>query len=295
MSIHPDQTRAILGNTTSDQLTLLRLALTEDIGDGDHTSLATVGADLIGIGTVKAKSAGVVAGITVGMAVARLVDSAILVTPMVSDGTVVTAGTELMTLKGPVRSLLSTERLLLNCMQRMSGIATMTKNFVDRIQGTNCRILDTRKTTPNFRVFEKMAVKIGGGHNHRHGLYDMILIKDNHVDAAGGIRPAITNTTDYLRSTGKSLAVEIETRNLQEVEDVLSIGQVNRIMLDNFSLSDLKAAVGRIAGRFETEASGGITIETVRAVAETGVDFISVGALTHSYQSMDISMKIKPV
>ena len=197
-----------------------------------------------------------------------------------------------MEVEGAVRSLLMAERLLLNCMQRMSGIATMTRQFVEAVAGTGAIILDTRKTTPNFRLFEKWAVLLGGGQNHRFGLFDMILIKDNHVDAAGGIRPAIRRANDYLRSTGRQLPIEIETRNAAEVEEVLAEGNVQRIMLDNFTTTDLQAAVARIAGRFETEASGGINLQTVRGFAETGVQFISVGALTHSYRSLDISMKI---
>jgi len=197
-----------------------------------------------------------------------------------------------MTVEGKVRSLLTAERLLLNCMQRMSGIATLTNKYVEAIKGTSTKILDTRKTTPNFRIFEKWAVQLGGGNNHRFGLYDMILIKDNHVDAAGGIKNAIERANEYILKVGKKLKIEIETRSLEEVNQVLAIGKVDRIMLDNFSPALLKEAIKLIDKKFETEASGGITLDTIRSFAESGVDFISVGALTHSHKSLDISMKI---
>jgi len=220
------------------------------------------------------------------------VDPELKVKVLVSEGTPVKPNDELMHLEGDTQSLLKAERLLLNCMQRMSGIATKTNALVNMIQGTSAKLLDTRKTTPNFRIFEKWAVHIGGGSNHRFGLYDMILIKDNHVDACGGIEKAIERASDYLQRTRKDLKIEIETRSIAEVQKVLDYGKVHRIMLDNFQPAILKDAVNMIGGKYETEASGGITEENIREIAETGVDFISVGALTHSFTSLDISMKI---
>lgn len=270
----------------------IRQALAEDIGDGDHTSLPTIPADKQGKALVRVKQDGIIAGLVLADQILNTVDPTVIVKVLSNEGQSVSNGTVVMEVEGAVRSLLMAERLLLNCMQRMSGIATMTRQFVEAVAGTGAIILDTRKTTPNFRLFEKWAVLLGGGQNHRFGLFDMILIKDNHVDAAGGIRPAIRRANDYLRSTGRQLPIEIETRNAAEVEEVLAEGNVQRIMLDNFTTTDLQAAVARIAGRFETEASGGINLQTVRGFAETGVQFISVGALTHSYRSLDISMKI---
>lgn len=270
----------------------IRQALAEDIGDGDHTSLSTIPPDKLGKALVRVKQDGIIAGLVLADQILNTVDPTVIVKVLSNEGQSVSNGTVVMEVEGAVRSLLMAERLLLNCMQRMSGIATMTRQFVEAVAGTGAIILDTRKTTPNFRLFEKWAVLLGGGQNHRFGLFDMILIKDNHVDAAGGIRPAIRRANDYLRSTGRQLPIEIETRNAAEVEEVLAEGNVQRIMLDNFTTTDLQAAVARIAGRFETEASGGINLQTVRGFAETGVQFISVGALTHSYRSLDISMKI---
>lgn len=278
------------GTSLSD---LLRQAMAEDAGDGDHTSLSTIPADLQGEGLVRVKQDGIVAGIEVAKTVAVLTDPAIRCEAAMADGEAVGSGQVALTLRGNLQSLLRAERLLLNCMQRMSGIATLTKRYTEAVAGTGCRILDTRKTTPNFRVFEKWAVRLGGGENHRYGLFDMILIKDNHVDAAGGIVPALERANGYLNATGRTLPIEIETRNLQEVKEALGYGRLQRIMLDNFRPEQLREAITLIGGRTETEASGGITLETVRSFAETGVDFISVGALTHSYSSLDISMKIK--
>ncbi|MFM2208275.1 MAG: carboxylating nicotinate-nucleotide diphosphorylase [Bacteroidota bacterium] len=272
---------------------LLRQALLEDAGDGDHTSLSTVPDDLHAVGTVLFKQDGIAAGLEAAMTVAELVDQDIRIERLISDGDRVNKGTVGMQLTGKARSLLMAERLLLNCMQRMSGIASQTRQYVDAVAGTGCIVLDTRKTTPNFRVFEKWAVRIGGGSNHRYGLFDMILIKDNHVTAAGGIVPALERANRYLSETKRTLPIEIETRNLEEVQEALGHGGVQRIMLDNFSPERLREAIRLIDGRKETEASGGITLETVRSYAETGVDFISVGALTHSYHSLDISMKIR--
>jgi len=271
----------------------IRLALEEDTGNGDHTSLSTILKDKTGTAHVKVKENGIIAGLEIARLILQQVDESFVIQMKSSDGSIVKSGDELMIIEGNVRSLLRAERLLLNCLQRMSGIATLTSKFVEAVNGTEAKILDTRKTTPNFRYFEKMAVKIGGGHNHRIGLYDMILIKDNHVDAAGGIEKALLRASDYLKQTGMSLPIEIETRNLNEVEEVLNTGIANRIMLDNFETPVLTEAVKIIGKRFETEASGGISLSNVKSYAITGVDFISVGALTHSYKSMDISMKIK--
>ena len=267
-------------------------ALREDIGDGDHTSLSTIPEFEKGKAIVKVKEKGIIAGLVLADQILIQVDTELIVKVLVAEGSEVNPGDIVMTVEGKVRSLLTAERLLLNCMQRMSGIATLTNKFVNALKGTNTKVLDTRKTTPNFRLFEKWAVQLGGGMNHRFGLYDMILIKDNHVDAAGGIKNAIERANEYLQKTGKKLKIEIETRNLEEVQQVLSIGKVDRIMLDNFSPSQLKEAIQLINKKIETEASGGITLETIRSFAESGVDFISVGALTHSHKSLDISMKI---
>jgi nicotinate-nucleotide pyrophosphorylase (carboxylating) len=274
---------------------LIQFALQEDLGDGDHTSLSTVHPDHQSVGHIKAKQSGIIAGVEVALLVAELVDPTIKTEVHIQDGAAVESGTDILLLKGKTRSLLKAERLLLNCMQRMSGIATMTRQFTDEVNGTSCKILDTRKTTPNFRLLEKWAVRIGGGTNHRYGLFDMILIKDNHVDAAGGIAPAIINANNYLKSIGRNLPIEIETRNLEEVKQALSTGHIQRIMLDNFSPEDLAIAVRLINKQTETEASGGINLKTAKLYASTGVDFLSVGALTHSYVSMDISMKIRTV
>jgi len=270
----------------------IKLALAEDTGSGDHTSLSTIDNNKSGSARVKVKENGIVAGIEIAKLILQCVDESLEVQIKTTDGSRVKAGDELMIIGGNVRNLLKAERLLLNCLQRMSGIATLTREFADAVDGTGTKILDTRKTTPNFRYFEKLAVTYGGGYNHRFGLYDMILIKDNHVDASGGIKNALLKASEYLKKTGKNLQIEIETRNLKEVEEVLNTGIANRIMLDNFGTGPLAEAVKLIAKRFETEASGGITLPNARMYALTGVDFLSVGALTHSYKSLDISMKI---
>lgn len=270
----------------------IEYALKEDVGDGDHTSLSTIPEGLVGKANVKVKEKGVIAGIELAELIIKTVDPMIQQLIFLKEGADVNPGDIVMTLNGNVRSLLKAERLLLNCMQRMSGIATLTRKYVEAIAGTNCKVLDTRKTTPNFRLYEKMAVELGGGVNHRFGLYDMILIKDNHVDASGGVKNAIESANQYINNSGKLLKIEIETRNLDEVKEVLSIGNVDRIMLDNFTPDLLKEAIAMIDKKYETEASGGITLETIRSFAVTGVDFISVGALTHSHRSLDISMKI---
>ena len=267
-------------------------ALNEDIGDGDHTSLSTIPLDSVGKANVKVKEKGIIAGLEIAQLIFAKVDPKIELKIYTTEGKQVDVGEIVISANGSVRSLLKAERLVLNCMQRMSGIASLTKKYVTELEGTNTKVLDTRKTTPNFRQFEKLAIKIGGGENHRFGLYDMILIKDNHVDAAGGIKNAILRANEYLGKLDKKLEIEIETRNLEEVNEVIALGKVDRIMLDNFSPAELQKAITMIGGKFETEASGGITLETIRSFAMTGVNYISVGALTHSYKSLDISMKI---
>jgi nicotinate-nucleotide pyrophosphorylase (carboxylating) len=266
-------------------------ALTEDVGDGDHSSLAAIPSEATNQARLIIKDTGVLAGIELAQLIFAQVDPKLKVEVLLQDGTEVKPGDIGLTVAGPAQSILTAERLVLNCLQRMSGIATRTKKLARLIEGTNTRLLDTRKTTPNFRICEKWAVKIGGGENHRYGLYDMIILKDNHVDYAGGIHQAIEATKAYLQRVGKDLKIEIETRNLEEVEQVLVTGGVDRIMLDNMPPELLTQAVHLIQGRYETEASGGITETTIRAVAETGVDFISVGALTHSITSLDMSLK----
>ena len=270
----------------------IKMALAEDLGDGDQTSLSTIDEGKKAIAKVKVKEDGIIAGIPVAVQILQCVDKALKVKIYTNDGATVFNGNIVMEIEGNVRSLLQAERLLLNCMQRMSGIATLTRKFVDAIDGTDAEILDTRKTTPNFRHFEKLAVRAGGGINHRFGLYDMILIKDNHVDASGGINNALLKAQEYLLKTGKKLSIEIETRNIAEVEEVMKSNIAKRIMLDNFETEELAKAVKIINKKFETEASGGITLSNAYSYAATGVDYISVGALTHSYKSLDISMKI---
>jgi nicotinate-nucleotide pyrophosphorylase (carboxylating) len=266
-------------------------ALVEDIGEGDHSGLAAVPANTLERAKLLIKDDGIIAGLEMARYIFHRVDDNIEVEFLVAEGQAVKKGDIGFYVSGDAQSILKAERLVLNCMQRMSGIATQTRHFVDLIKHTSAKLLDTRKTTPNFRLAEKWAVKIGGGTNHRFGLFDMIMLKDNHVDYAGGIRNAILQTQNYLQKTQKNLKIEIETRNLAEVEEVLKIGGVDVIMLDNFSLADLKMAVKMINHQIQTEASGGINEETIVGIAETGVDFISVGALTHSIKSMDISLK----
>lgn len=266
-------------------------ALREDLGDGDHTSLATIPGSAIGKARLLVKGDGVIAGLDIAQKVFTTVDPELRMTNFYADGARVKKGDIAFEIEGPVISILSSERLVLNFMQRMSGIATATSILVDRLKGLDTKILDTRKTTPLLREIEKMAVRIGGGFNHRFGLYDMIMIKDNHVDFAGGIAEAIHSAAAYLQHTGKHLQIEIETRSLDEVREVLATGGVNRIMLDNFDFPELRQAVELINHRYETEASGGITLETIRQYAACGVDFISVGALTHHISSLDLSLK----
>jgi len=266
-------------------------ALREDIGEGDHTSLSTIPAIAIGKARLLVKENGVLAGVDIARKVFFHTDDRIIMEQFIEDGSHVKIGDIAFEVSGPSISLLTAERTSLNFMQRMSGIATQTRTMVDAIEGLPTKILDTRKTTPLLREFEKMAVRLGGGFNHRFGLYDMILIKDNHVDFAGGIAKAITACHEYMHHKGLQLKIEIETRNLDEVNQVLAHGGVNRIMLDNFSFEMLRQAVNIIGSEYETEASGGITLQTIRQYAECGVDFISVGALTHHINSLDLSLK----
>lgn len=270
---------------------LIDLAFAEDIGDGDHTTLCCIPTDAMGKSKLLIKEEGILAGIEVAKEVFHRFDPTMQVEVFIPDGAHVKPGDIAMVVTGKVQSLLQTERLMLNIMQRMSGIATMTHRYVERLEGTKTHVLDTRKTTPGMRMLEKAAVKIGGGVNHRIGLFDMILLKDNHVDFAGGIANAINRCHEYLMAKGKDLKIEIEVRNFDELSQVLEIGGVNRIMLDNFSPADTKKAVDLIAGRYETESSGGITIDNLRDYAECGVDYISVGALTHSVKGLDMSFK----
>lgn len=269
---------------------LIKMALREDVGDGDHSTLACIPPDAVNSAKMVAKQDGILCGVEVGKRVFEIVDNSLNINVLVADGTPVRKGDILMTIQGHAGSILTAERTALNFMQRLSGIATETHRMVSMLDGLNTKLLDTRKTTPNMRLLEKYAVACGGGTNHRIGLYDMVMLKDNHIDFAGGIEPAIDRTRDYLKTKGKDLRIEIEVRDLDELQRVLDHGGVDRIMLDNFDIPTLREAVVRIAGRYETEASGGITDQTLRPYAETGVDFISVGALTHHIKSLDISL-----
>lgn len=266
-------------------------ALKEDVGDGDHTSLATIKAGSQNKAKLLVKDEGVLAGVELSVEIFRIVDADLKVTILLNDGADIKVGDIAFEVAGDAQSILKAERLVLNCMQRMSGIATKTRQIVDLLEGTSTQVLDTRKTTPGMRYLEKWAVRIGGGVNHRFGLYDMILIKDNHVDYSGGIIAAIEKARDYIAKHDKKLAIEIEVRNLDELELVLQVGGVDRIMLDNFNFTNLREAVNVINGRYITEASGGITADNIREYAECGVDYISVGALTHSVKSLDLSLK----
>ncbi|MDD6853628.1 MAG: carboxylating nicotinate-nucleotide diphosphorylase [Prevotella sp.] len=270
---------------------LLELAFAEDIGDGDHTTLCCIPADAMGKSHLLVKEEGILAGVEMARKVFNKFDPTMKMDVMIHDGAHVKPGDIAFVVTGKVRSLLQTERLMLNIMQRMSGIATMTHRYVERVAGTRCHILDTRKTTPGMRILEKQAVKIGGGMNHRIGLFDMILLKDNHIDFAGGIVNAIRRCHEYLKAKGLDLKIEIEVRDFDELQQVLNEGGVDRIMLDNFTPADTRKAVAIINHRYEVESSGGITYDTIRDYAEQGVDFISVGALTHSVKGLDLSFK----
>jgi nicotinate-nucleotide pyrophosphorylase (carboxylating) len=266
-------------------------ALEEDIGDGDHSSLSSIPSDARNRARLIIKGEGIIAGIALSEVIFKKVDAALAVDLKLKDGDYVRFGDIGLVVEGKAQSILTAERLVLNCMQRMSGIATFTNSLVKKIAHTKAKLLDTRKTTPNFRIMEKWAVVIGGGLNHRFGLSDMIILKDNHVDYAGGIKNAIKSAQNYLLEKKKNLKIEVETRSLKEVKEVLEIGGVHRIMLDNMEPATMREAVNLVNGRFEVEASGGINEDTIAEIAETGVDFISVGALTHSIKSMDISLK----
>lgn len=266
-------------------------ALTEDVGDGDHSSQSCIPADAEGKVQLLVKETGVLAGVDVAFEIFKYLQPDIEINPLLSDGSLVEPGDVAFTIKGKVLTLLKGERLVLNVMQRMSGIATQTREYVQLVNGLHTKILDTRKTTPGMRFLEKAAVKIGGGENHRMGLYDMVMLKDNHVDFAGGIEKAIKTAQDYLKKIGKDLKIEIEVRNLNELQQVLNTGGIHRIMLDNFDTETTRQAVKMIDGKYETESSGGITKETLRSYAECGVDYISVGALTHQIKSLDMSLK----
>jgi nicotinate-nucleotide pyrophosphorylase (carboxylating) len=271
--------------------TFIRTALAEDVGDGDHSALASIPADAHNRAHLLVKAEGVLAGVALAQLIFKEVDASLQVKVLLEDGARVRYGDLAFTVEGPARSILTAERLVLNCMQRMSGIATYTAQLTSLLAGTKARLLDTRKTTPNFRICEKWAVLIGGGVNHRYGLFDMIILKDNHVDYAGGIAQAVQATHEYLRATGRSLPIEVETRTLAEVQQALEAGGIDRIMLDNMSVNALREAVALVDGRLPLEASGGINEQTIGEIAQTGVDFISVGALTHSAGSLDLSLK----
>lgn len=266
-------------------------AFAEDIGPGDYSSLASIPAEKTGTARLLIKGDGILAGVELAERIFKTFDPRLEVELLLADGAKVVEGDIGLKVSGPAASILSSERLVLNCMQRMSGIATLTNRLTQKIIHTKARLMDTRKTTPNFRLMEKWAVHIGGGVNHRFALYDMVMLKDNHVDFAGGIRPAIERTKTYLEANNLNLKIEVETRNLREVEEVLEVGGIDYIMLDNMDYATMRTAVQMIGGRFSTEASGGITEENLVEVAECGVDFISMGALTHSVKSMDISLK----
>lgn len=269
----------------------IETALTEDVGDGDHSTLASIPETARGSAKLLVKDKGILAGVSLATEIFKRADQRMKLQVFLPDGSPVKHGDVAFIVSGPARTLLTMERLVLNCMQRMSAIATKTHHFNSLIAGTNAQLLDTRKTTPNFRLIEKWAVVIGGGKNHRIGLFDMIILKDNHIDIAGGISAAIIRTKDYLRGIGKKLPVEVETRNLSEVGQVLETGGVDIIMLDNMDITTMREAVKIIGGRCKTEASGGVSEQTIKSIAECGVDYISVGALTHAVKSLDLSLK----
>ncbi len=269
----------------------IKLALAEDIGAGDYTSLSCIPSEAFGKAKLLVKDNGIAAGVELAQMIFHHVDPALQSTVFINDGETIKYGDVILHVEGPSRSIVTAERLMLNCTQRMSGIATLTSKYVDQLSGLNTKLLDTRKTTPLFRQIEKWAVRIGGGQNHRFGLFDMMMIKDNHVDYSGGIKQAIIKANEYLKKNELTLKIEIETRSFKEVQEVLDVGNIDRIMLDNFSIPDLQEAVKIINGTFETEASGGITIDNIRTYATTGVDFISCGAITHSAPNLDLSLK----
>lgn len=276
---------------TDEKLTrFIHQAFQEDVGDGDHSTLASIPYDVNNRARLLVKEDGVLAGVYLAEIVFNYLDPALKFTPLMKDGDRMTSGDIAFTVEGPAQSILTAERLVLNFMQRMSGIATLAHTMVKEVSHTNAKLLDTRKTTPNFRMFEKWAVEIGGAHNHRFGLYDMIMLKDNHIDYAGGIEKAVSKTREYLKEHNLQLKIEVETRNLEEVKQAMDM-KVDRIMLDNFTLAETREAVALIDDKIETEASGGITLETLASIAETGVDFISSGAIIHSARNIDLSLK----
>lgn len=280
--------------TYDEQLTqLITSGLAEDIGDGDHSTLSCIPAGVRGEGVLKIKEDGILAGIEVAGKVFKQVDPSSVLNKLMVDGQIIQNGETAFEIESSMQTILIVERLVLNIMQRMSGIATLTAIYADKLTGYKTKLLDTRKTTPNFRLLEKEAVRIGGGFNHRMGLYDMIMLKDNHIDFAGGLRKAIEKARAYIQEKNLGLKIEVETRNLDEVRQVMEVGMVDRIMLDNFEIADLRDALKIIQGRFETEASGGINLENIRSFADTGVDFISAGALIHQAKSLDLSLKAK--
>lgn len=270
---------------------IIQAALKEDIGDGDHSALACIPESATGSAQLLVKENGILAGVSIALEVFKQVDSNLVIDVFKRDGETIAVGDVVLHVTGSSQSILQAERLVLNIMQRMSGIATKTAHMVSLVKGTGVTLLDTRKTTPNMRVLEKLAVKIGGAQNHRMGLYDMVMLKDNHIDYAGGIQQAIEKTKAYLKANNKSLKIEVEARDLNEVKAILSAGPVDRIMLDNFSYKDIKTAVKLIGNQSETEASGGITEDTLLAYAKCGVNYISIGALTHAIKSLDLSLK----
>ena len=270
---------------------LIENALSEDIGDGDHTTLACIDPNVRGKAILKIKDTGILAGIDVAEKIFSYSDSNSIVKKFKSDGDVMRVGEIAFEVEAKIYTILTCERLVLNCMQRMSGIATLTKKYTDKLKGYRAKLLDTRKTTPNFRLLEKEAVRIGGGYNHRFGLYDMIMLKDNHIDYCGGLQPAITKAWQYVQEKKPGLKIEVETRNIEDVKDVMRIGKVDRILLDNFSINEIKEALTIINGAYETEASGGINFENIELYAATGVDFLSSGAIIHQAKSLDLSLK----
>ncbi len=269
----------------------LEVALKEDLGDGDHSSLACIPAEATGKAMLHIKDEGIIAGLEIASLIFRKVDPDLKLEFFLQDGDRIKPGDKGFIVSGKIQSILKSERIVLNVLQRMSGIASQTTMYVQKIKDLHTKILSTRKTTPGMRILDKAAVRIGGGKNHRMGLYDMIILKDNHIDFAGGIEQAIRKTNDYLKSTGKKLRIEIEARELDDVREILRIGNVHRILLDNFNIQDTRIAVKLIAGQYETESSGNITLENLRDYAACGVDYISVGALTHQIQSLDFSLK----
>lgn len=272
---------------------LIKEALHEDIGDGDHSTLSSIATDAKGKAVLKIKEEGVLAGMQVAKAIFHYKEPSAIFTPFKQDGDAMKSGEIAFEVAASVHTVLQCERLVLNCMQRMSGIATLTKTYSDKLKAYKTKLLDTRKTTPNFRLLEKEAVRIGGGYNHRYALYDMIMLKDNHIDYCGGIIPAIEKAWHYVQQVKPGLKIEVETRNLDDVKKALSTGKADRIMLDNFTPAQLSEAVAIIGGQVETEASGGINLSNIEAYAATGVDFISVGALIHQARSLDLSLKAK--